>query len=382
MKKILLCLALAVFQLSAIVAQDYTSFRKYHSIHPGELWLDTNGRPIQAHGFQVIFHDGAYYWYGENKEFTTINSNVWTFGIRMYRSTDFYNWEDLGLIIPPDTTDYLSPLHYTQSIDRPHIIYCNKTGKWVCWLKSMDEDGFFVIMQADQLTGPYQLVRTLKPEGFGVGDFDLWADPETQKAYVWFERPHWEMICADLTDDFTDVTPNYTEHFVGIVPPLTREAPTHFVYEGRHYMFSSGTTGYIPNESQVCVFDDPHGEYKNLGNPHPRDKYHTSFCSQITDVIKIPGKKSLYVAVADRWRPEMWESEFPMKMFENQKGMWVNHQPPAKDFSTPKIKDKRNMRRFKHEVTVGSTYVFLPITFKNGMPTIQWKPDWKLEDYE
>lgn len=362
-----------------VVAQ---SVKYHHSIHPGELWLDTNGRPIQAHGFQIFYYNNYYYWYGENKEFTTINSNVWTYGIRMYRSKDFYNWEDLGLIIPPDTVNYLSPLHYTQSLDRPHIVYCKKTKKWVCWIKSMDEDGFFVIMQADDLMGPYKLVRTLKPEGYGVGDFDLYVDEKTNKGYVWFERPHWEMICAEMTDDYTDVTKKYSEHFVGLVPPFTREAPTHFMYNGKHYMFTSGTTGYIPNESQVCVFDDYHGEYKNLGNPHPRDKYHSSFCSQITDVIKIPGKKDLYVALADRWRPEMWESEFPMKFFENQKAMWVDHRPPAKDYSTPKVKDKRNYHRFKHEVTIGSTYVFLPITFKNGMPTIAWKQDWKLEDYE
>lgn len=27
----------------------------YQSIRPGEVWLDTEGKPIQAHGFQVTF---------------------------------------------------------------------------------------------------------------------------------------------------------------------------------------------------------------------------------------------------------------------------------------------------------------------------------------
>lgn len=43
---------------------------KYKSFHPGKVWLDTNGNPIQAHGFSVFYNaeDKTYYWYGENKE--------------------------------------------------------------------------------------------------------------------------------------------------------------------------------------------------------------------------------------------------------------------------------------------------------------------------
>ena len=51
----------------------------YQSIRPGKLWLDSDGKPIHAHGFQIfVTEDGTYYWYGENKEHTHLNSNVWT----------------------------------------------------------------------------------------------------------------------------------------------------------------------------------------------------------------------------------------------------------------------------------------------------------------
>ena len=43
---------------------------KYNSFKPGEVWLDTNGNRIQAHGGSVIYIDGTYYFYGENKEKT------------------------------------------------------------------------------------------------------------------------------------------------------------------------------------------------------------------------------------------------------------------------------------------------------------------------
>ncbi len=28
---------------------------RYNSIRPGKPWLDTNGKPIQAHGFSVFY---------------------------------------------------------------------------------------------------------------------------------------------------------------------------------------------------------------------------------------------------------------------------------------------------------------------------------------
>ncbi|MBQ8462526.1 MAG: family 43 glycosylhydrolase [Prevotella sp.] len=277
-----------VVLVSSIGIWAQASAQPYTSIRPGERWLDTSGRPIQAHAPQIFMKDGVYYWYGENKERTTMGSNVWTWGIRAYRSTDFYNWQDMGLIIEPDTINPLSPLHYSQTLDRPHILYNKATRKWVCWIKSMDTDGYFIVLQADRFEGPYTLVRSFKPEGFGVGDFDMWQDPASGKAYVWFERPHWEMICAELTDDYLGTNGRFSEHFVGIRPPYTREAPTHFMWRGRHYLFTSGTTGYVPNPSQVCVFDDPHGDYVDLGSPHIDDKYEDSFGSQICCVIQIP----------------------------------------------------------------------------------------------
>ena len=38
------------------------------AFYPGQTWLDTEGKRIQAHGGSVIYVDGIYYWYGENKK--------------------------------------------------------------------------------------------------------------------------------------------------------------------------------------------------------------------------------------------------------------------------------------------------------------------------
>src|SRR5208283_2986453 len=44
------------------ISSSHAEFR------PGQVWLDTAGQPINAHGGGMLFHKGTYYWYGENKE--------------------------------------------------------------------------------------------------------------------------------------------------------------------------------------------------------------------------------------------------------------------------------------------------------------------------
>lgn len=192
----------------------------YNSIRPGQVWLDTEGKRIQAHGGSVIYVDGTYYWYGENKEKTTSTNGIWHWGVRCYASKDLYNWEDKGIIIPPDLEDPKSGLHPTSFMDRPHIIYNKKTGKYVCWLKIWTGE---MVLTADHILGPYEKVKDgLWPLGMSAGDFDL-AVADDGKAYYYFERAHSELICADLTEDYTDVTGYYSTHFPRKCPPYVRK---------------------------------------------------------------------------------------------------------------------------------------------------------------
>lgn len=57
----------------------------YTNIRPGKIWLDTEEKPIQAHGFSVFYDENRkrYCWYGENKEYTVKGGRVWTWGVRM-----------------------------------------------------------------------------------------------------------------------------------------------------------------------------------------------------------------------------------------------------------------------------------------------------------
>lgn len=273
-------------------------------IRPGQPWLDTEGKRIQAHGGAVLYEDGAYYWYGENKEYTDGKNGVWTWGIRAYASTDLCNWKDLGLIIPPDLEDPNSCMFPAKRIDRPHILKCAKTGKYVCWVKLSGPEAAFSVWQADRLLGPYTLVESLyNPGGYKIGDFDMAADEETGKGYIYFDADHKAMVCMELSPDYLHAQREVCRSYPGLHPPFTREAPCLFAHGGKKYMVTSGMTGYVPNQSDWAVSDSWDAPFESMGNPHVHDESHASFNSQISKIFRVEGRDGLFIAMADRWLP-------------------------------------------------------------------------------
>lgn len=351
----------------------------YHAFYPGKVWLDTDGKRIQAHGGSIIVVDDVFYWYGENKEKTDGKNGIWHWGVKCYSSKDLYNWKDEGIIIPPEPENPKSSLHPGKGMDRPHIIYNQRTKKFVCWIKVMSEEAVgalssSTVLTADHILGPYMKVREgLCPLGMNAGDFDLAVSPDDRKAYYYFERSHTETICCDLTEDYTDVTGYYSTHFPHSGPPDTREATAHFMRKGKHYLVTSGTTGYLPNPSELAVADTWHGPYRILGDPHPKDTSHTSFHSQITSVFKVPRKKDLYIALADRWLPE--EMHRPYEEYWGMFAAWFRpDEYPDFDFDAVEEMPVQN--------TSIADYVWLPFRFEGEMGYLEWLDEWKWEDFE
>jgi hypothetical protein len=355
----------------------------YKSFRPGEVWLDTTGKPIQAHGGSVIQVDDQFYWYGENKEFTTGKTDVWTWGVRCYSSTDLYNWKDLGLIIPPDTMTKQSPLSPANFLDRPHITYNKQTRQYVCWIKLMSEGSTQTrtVLLSDSITGPYRIVRQdVRPLGMNAGDFDLAVSSSDNKAYMYFERVHSELICADLNEDYTNFTSYYSTHFSRSGPPFVREAPAYFYRRGKHYLATSGTTGYFPNPSEIAVADTFHGPFQLLGDLHPRDRSKTSFNSQISCIFKHPRKKNLYIACADRWIPSLSGPAFENGEFsKNIQALF------EKAFSSPpeslSTSEKDLLQQSVRANTSVARYVWLPLVFDGDLPRIDWRSEWSIDEY-
>lgn len=346
---------------------------RYHSIRPGKIWLDTEGNPIHAHMPRLFFEDGIYYWYGLDKSRTTANMEFWHWGVRYYRSTDLYNWENLGSLIPPDLSTPDAVLSPKNMLDRPHILRNPATGKYVCWFDGCGSQRATVLV-ADRFTGPYRVVQpSFAPLGMPFGDFDL-AISEEGRGYCYFNRPHKELICAELNHDFTGVSGVFSTHFPQISPPYVREAPAHFQRGSKHYLLTSGTTSFYPNPSEAAVADSWHGPFRVLGDPHCGDESRTSFHSQISQVFKVPGKSDLYIALADRWLPD--EMDVSYKHTEMLFNSWFNpeytpHQADLEGGIEATLAKDISRARF----------VWLPLSFDGDMPRIEWRAEWRIEDF-
>lgn len=132
---------------------------------PGQLWPDNNGLHINAHGGCVLHHEGQYYWFGEHKR-EGWDGRLAFDGVHVYRSTNLTDWRDEGLALKV-SNDPESPIHAGCRIERPKVLACPATGKFVMWFHSTDAEHRLArsgVAIADHVTGPYQFLRSFRPD--------------------------------------------------------------------------------------------------------------------------------------------------------------------------------------------------------------------------
>ena len=342
-------------------------------ICPGQPWLDTKGDRIQAHGGAVYYENGTYYWYGENKEYNDGKNGIWTWGLKVYASKDLCNWEDLGYLIPPVLDDPDASLFPTKRVDRPHILKCEKTGKYVCWIKLSGPEAAFSIWQADNLLGPYELVEDLyNPDDHKVGDFDMVADPKTGKGYIYFDADHKAMLCMELSEDYLRAEKEVAGSYENLNPPFTREAPALFEYNNKKYMLTSGMTGYVPNKSDSAVSEAWDQPFRSLGDPHINDESCASFNSQISKIFRIEGT-DCFIAMADRWLPEHPVDARLADIFTR---VIAANYDPSYQANDEERREMYAANRLENANTMIADYVWLPISFEDGKPVINWRDSW------
>ena len=79
----------------------------------------------------------------------------------------------------------------------------------------------FTIWQADRLLGPYTMVEALyRPGDHKAGDFDLVADAETGKGYLYFDADHNALLCMELTPDYLHAEREAARSYPDLHPPL------------------------------------------------------------------------------------------------------------------------------------------------------------------
>lgn len=349
------------------------------SIRPGTVWLDTDGKRIEAHGGSLFFENDTFYWYGENKEYTDGVSDIWTTGIRYYSSKDLYNWNSEGFLIEPNYDDESSLLHPSYRMDRPHIIFNEKTKKYICWLKYSGKEACFVILQANNFKGPYLIIKEhYRPHDKKVGDFDLVVD-ENKTGHLFFDGNHEGIYHTKLTDDYIDIIGKLTLVQGGFHPPFVREAPAYLSRNQKHYLITSGMTGYTPNLSETIIANNLEGPYKVQGNPHTEDESRSSFNSQISQIFKHPKKKDLYIALADRWLSKPIIDAKRSKAIENFVASRFDKEKYQSTTEDSEI--FKSIPRLENVNTSCANYVWLPLRFDGDKVYINWVNEWKIEDY-
>ena len=96
----------------------------------GEKFPDTDGRHINAHGGGIMTKDGTYYWYGEHRGDGTPGSGQK--GVALYTSDNLRDWTNRGIVLAMSDTEG-DILEKGGIIERPKVLYCPNTGKYVMW---------------------------------------------------------------------------------------------------------------------------------------------------------------------------------------------------------------------------------------------------------
>jgi hypothetical protein len=290
---------------------------------PGTVWLDTDGRPIQAHGGGVLVHDGVYYWFGENKDTPNIpgTDRVEAIGMNCYSSRELLHWRNEGVVLPATAPVF----------ERPKVIYNRLTKQFVMWMHVDDFDyerAETGVAVSDSPTGPYRFLRRFRPNGKESRDLTVFQDDDGRAYLVHSSDWNSVTLIADLSDDYLEPTGHFTRHFDHGQKNTGRESPALFKHAGKYFIITSGTTGWNPNPAEYAVADSVHGPWRVKGNPCVGPEAETTFRSQSTFVLPL-GEK--YIFMADRW-------------------------------------DKDNLR--------DSRYVWLPLEVRGEELKLEWRDSW------
>ena len=271
----------------------------------GTIWKDIDGNPIQAHGGMLLQHQGTWYWYGENKSGASHQTaagkwRVDVVGISCYSSPDLMNWKYEGLVLKADRTDPEHPLYYKKVCERPKVLFCKKTGKFVMLMHLDYADYTYAavgIAVAERPTGPFTLVNVKQPNKLDVRDMTVWQEPDGTAWLI--HSTHWNRTLAlsRLTEDYTDVDGFY----VYATPDQKREAPALCFHNGIYYMVTSGCTGWKPNSALYATSPHLPGPWVLVDNPCEGPNYRKTFYGQSTYIFEHNGQKYLML---DHWKPE------------------------------------------------------------------------------
>ncbi len=309
------------------------------SFRPGQIWLDSSGNPIQAHGGGILYTQGTYYWFGENKAGETRPGilpglhRVDVIGINCYSSEDLYHWTFEGIALPAEPDDPTSDLHPSKVVERPKVIRNPLTGQYVMWMHVDTADYAYAragVAVSDTPMGPYRYLGSFQPGGAMSRDMALFQESDGTACLIFASEDNRTLHLSPLSDDYLEPG----RQAIRICPERFREAPAIFQRQNKYYLITSGCTGWDPNAAEYAIADSLWGLWTVVGNPCRGAGAEETFGAQGTFVLPIAGRPDRYILMADIWNKQ--------------------------DLS-------------------GSRYAWLPIRFEGSRIAIDWLDEWNLE---
>ncbi len=293
----------------------------------GKIWYDTDGQVINAHGGGILFVHNTYYWFGEKRGISASE------GVNVYSSKDLLNWKAEGLALAK-SNDPQSEIAAGGIMERPKVVYNARTKKYVMWFHlELPGKGYSAaragVAVSDKVTGPYQYLKSFRPNGHMSRDMTLFVDDDGAAYHIYSARENYDLRITRLTDDYLGATTADTLLFSN-----HREAPAVLKKDNKYYLITSGCTGWDPNAASMHVAESLFGPWKPAGDPLKGPLAEKTFGGQSTYIQPVHEKKDTFIFMADQWNP--------------------------KD-----LKDSR--------------YIWLPVKFKNSLPFVEWKDQWSLD---
>jgi len=291
------------------------------SIRPGQVWPDSDGNHIQAHGGGIIRIKKTYYWYGEQRGKGLDPKYRY---VSCYSSKDLTNWKFRGNVVkmlPPDS------ISNRWVLERPKVYYNAGTKKYVMYFH-LDDNNYKVaqvgVAVCDKPDGEFKYVKRFRPLGHESRDIGQFIDDDGTAYLVFEDRPFGFRI-ARLSKDYMDVEKEMTL----VKAHMEGGAIVHL--NGLYYSIGSALTGWNANPNKYSTaptLEGPWTEFKDIA-PVPTNTYG----SQSTMLIKVVGtKKTTVIFMGDIWKPKtQYDSRYLWMPLEIGDGkLWLPEPKPWK----------------------------------------------------
>lgn len=226
-------------------------------------------------------------------------------GVGCYSSKDLWKWKNEGIVLPAEEKNETHDLHKLNVLERPKVIYNDRTGKYVMWMHIDDTNytkASVGVAISDSPTGPFDYLYSKRPHGFDSRDMTIFKDDDGVAYLIYSSEDNSELHVGPLDREYLDVAGDMRRVLVG----QKREAPALFKHRGTYYMITSGCTGWAPNEALAHAAESIMGPWETIGNPcigGNKIFRQTTFFSQSTFVLPLPGLPGYFIFMADRWNP-------------------------------------------------------------------------------